>query len=69
MTHEAGSAYRSAGYAHLGGFVPRDAPFKFEAGTPAIEATIGFGAAVKWMRAIGMDKIREHFWTVFGEVF
>jgi len=44
----------------VGGFVPRDAPFKFEAGTPAIEATIGFGAAVKWMRSIGMEAIREH---------
>jgi cysteine desulfurase / selenocysteine lyase len=44
----------------VGGFVPRDAPFKFEAGTPAIEATIGFGAAVRWMRAIGMDAIRAH---------
>ena len=44
----------------VGGFVPRDAPCKFEAGTPAIEATIGFGAAVKWMRAIGMTAIREH---------
>ncbi len=44
----------------VGGFVPRDAPFKFEAGTPAIEATIGFGAAVKWMRKLGMDVIREH---------
>ena len=44
----------------VGGFVPRDAPFKFEAGTPAIEATIGFGAAVKWMRGIGMAAIREH---------
>jgi cysteine desulfurase/selenocysteine lyase len=44
----------------VGGFVPRDAPFKFEAGTPAIEATIGFGAAVKWMRSLGLDTIREH---------
>ncbi len=44
----------------VGGFVPLDAPFKFEAGTPAIEATIGFGAAVKWMREIGMAAIREH---------
>jgi cysteine desulfurase / selenocysteine lyase len=44
----------------VGGFVPRDAPFKFEAGTPAIEATIGFGAAVKWMRSVGLDAIREH---------
>lgn len=44
----------------VGGFVPRDAPFKFEAGTPAIEATIGFGAAVKWMRGVGMAEIRAH---------
>jgi cysteine desulfurase/selenocysteine lyase len=44
----------------VGGFVPRDAPFKFEAGTPAIEATIGFGAAVKWMRSVGMEAIRRH---------
>jgi cysteine desulfurase/selenocysteine lyase len=44
----------------VGEFIPRDAPFRFEAGTPAIEATIGFGAAVRWMRAIGMDAIREH---------
>jgi cysteine desulfurase / selenocysteine lyase len=44
----------------VGGFVPRDAPFKFEAGTPAIEATIGFGAAIRWMRAVGMSAIREH---------
>src|SRR4029078_10721198 len=44
----------------VGGFIPRDAPFKFEAGTPAIEATIGFGAAVKWMRALGLGADREH---------
>lgn len=44
----------------VGGFIPRDAPFKFEAGTPAIEATIGFGAAVRWMRGVGMEAIREH---------
>jgi cysteine desulfurase/selenocysteine lyase len=44
----------------VGEFIPRDAPFRFEAGTPAIESTIGFGAAVKWMRAIGMERIREH---------
>jgi cysteine desulfurase/selenocysteine lyase len=44
----------------VGEFIPRDPPFRFEAGTPAIEATIGFGAAIRWMRAIGMDAIREH---------
>jgi cysteine desulfurase/selenocysteine lyase len=43
-----------------GEFFPRDPPFRFEAGTPAIEATIGFGEAVRWMRAIGMDAIAEH---------
>jgi len=42
------------------GFVPREAPFRFEAGTPNIEGTIGFGAAIRWMRRIGMDVIREH---------
>ena len=42
------------------GFIPLDAPFRFEAGTPAIEAAIGFGAAIRWMRAIGMDTIRAH---------
>jgi cysteine desulfurase/selenocysteine lyase len=41
-------------------FVPRDVPFRFEAGTPAIESTIGFGAAVRWMRAIGMETIQAH---------
>lgn len=41
-------------------FIPRDVPFRFEAGTPAIEATIGFGAAIKWMRGIGLGAIREH---------
>jgi cysteine desulfurase/selenocysteine lyase len=44
----------------VGEFVPRDAPFRFEAGTPAIEATIGFGAAIRWMRNVGMDAIRAH---------
>jgi cysteine desulfurase/selenocysteine lyase len=44
----------------VGDFIPHDVPFRFEAGTPAIEATIGFGAAIRWMRAIGMEAIREH---------
>ncbi len=40
--------------------IPRDVPFRFEAGTPAIEAAIGFGAAVKWLRAVGLDAVRAH---------
>jgi cysteine desulfurase / selenocysteine lyase len=41
-------------------FLPLDVPLRFEAGTPAIEATIGFGAAIRWLRAIGLATIREH---------
>jgi cysteine desulfurase / selenocysteine lyase len=44
----------------IGDLVPRDPPFRFEAGTPAIESTIGFGEAVRYMRAIGMAAIAEH---------
>jgi cysteine desulfurase/selenocysteine lyase len=44
----------------VGDFLPHDAPFRFEAGTPAIEATIGFGAAIRWMRNVGLDAIRAH---------
>jgi cysteine desulfurase/selenocysteine lyase len=46
--------------ATMHGFIPREVPFRFEAGTPNIEGTIGFGAAITWMRAIGMQAIREH---------
>jgi len=35
-------------------------PHKFEAGTPAIAEAIGFGAAVDYLSAIGMDKIAAH---------
>jgi cysteine desulfurase/selenocysteine lyase len=50
----------------VGDFFPRDPPFRFEAGTPAIEATLGFGAAIRWMRAIGMDAIRDHDLALSG---
>lgn len=35
-------------------------PQKFEAGTPPIAAAIGFGAAVDYLSAIGMDAIAAH---------
>ncbi len=35
-------------------------PWKFEAGTPAIEAAIGFGAAVDYLNNLGMDSVRQH---------
>ena len=37
-----------------------DVPYKFEAGTVNIADTIGLGAAVDYLAAIGMDKVREH---------
>jgi len=47
-------------------FFLRDLPLRMEAGTPAIEATIGFGAAVRWMRQIGMDTIQAHDQALAG---
>ena len=37
-----------------------DIPYKFEAGTPAIEATVGLGAAIDYVTAIGLDEIGAH---------
>ncbi len=41
-------------------FDPRDAPFRYEAGTPAIEATIGLGAAIDWVREKKLTEIAAH---------
>lgn len=38
----------------------KDAPYRFEAGTPAIAEVIGLGAAIDYVSAIGMDKIAAH---------
>ncbi len=38
----------------------REAPFRFEAGTPAIVEVVGLGAAVDYLVDKGMDKIVEH---------
>ncbi|MGN7439020.1 MAG: cysteine desulfurase [Alcanivorax sp.] len=38
----------------------REAPYKFEAGTPAIVEVIGLGAAVDYLVDIGMDKVVQH---------
>ena len=45
----------------------REAPFKFEAGTPNIEGAIGFAAAIDYVRAIGLPKIAAHS-RALGEV-
>ncbi len=35
-------------------------PYKFEAGTPHIAGAIGLGAAVDFVRSVGLEKIAEH---------
>jgi len=42
----------------------KKAPFKFEAGTPAIEATLGMGAAIEYLLELGMDNIHNHITTI-----
>jgi len=37
-----------------------DIPYKFEAGTPAIEAAAGLGAAIDYVRRLGLDRIAAH---------
>jgi cysteine desulfurase / selenocysteine lyase len=35
-------------------------PFKFEAGTPPIAEAVGLGAAVEYLSALGMQRVRAH---------
>ncbi|MDE1874008.1 MAG: cysteine desulfurase [Candidatus Micrarchaeota archaeon] len=35
-------------------------PWKFEAGTQNIEGAIGFAAAIKYLKKLGMENVREH---------
>ena len=37
-----------------------DVPYKFEAGTPDIAGAVGFGAALDWIRGIGLAPIAAH---------
>lgn len=45
---------------HLRNTTFNDVPWKFEAGTPDIAAAIGLGAAMGYLGALGMDRVREH---------
>jgi cysteine desulfurase / selenocysteine lyase len=44
----------------LRGFSANTLPHKFEAGTPAIAEAIGFGAAVDYLKTVGMEVIEQH---------
>ena len=43
-----------------------EVPHKFEAGTPPIAQAVGFGAAIDYLEAIGMDAVRAHEMDVTG---
>ena len=45
---------------HLRSFVPNSVPHKFEAGTPAIAEAVGFGAAVEYLKKVGMSAVAVH---------
>lgn len=51
---------------HVEKTVFADLPHKFEAGTPNIAGVIGFGAAVDYLNAIGMDAVRRHEEEITG---
>ncbi len=38
----------------------KKSPFKFESGTPAIEATLGLGAAIDYLNEVTMEAISQH---------
>ncbi len=44
----------------LDGFTPAALPAKFEAGTPPVAEAVGLHAAIDYLDALGMDKVREH---------
>jgi cysteine desulfurase / selenocysteine lyase len=44
----------------LDGFTPAELPWKFEAGTPPIAEAVGLGAAIDYLRGVGMDAVRAH---------
>lgn len=35
-------------------------PYKFEGGTPPVAEAVGLGAAVDYLRGLGMERVREH---------
>jgi len=44
----------------LEGATWNELPWKFEAGTPMIAEAVGLAAAVEYLQALGMERVREH---------
>ncbi|MEX1030791.1 MAG: cysteine desulfurase [Paenibacillaceae bacterium] len=47
-------------YVHLQSSTWKEAPAKFEGGTPIIAGAIGLGAAIEFLEDIGLDEIEKH---------
>lgn len=47
----------NARFDRCGNITLKNPPYKFEAGTPAIEAVLGFGAAIEYINSVGFDAI------------
>jgi cysteine desulfurase/selenocysteine lyase len=45
---------------HTTGATWKELPYKYEAGTPNIAGAIGLGAAIDYLRKIGMENVHEH---------
>lgn len=45
----------------LEGYKEKNAPWKFEAGTPAIESVVGLNDAIRFLLNIGMENVHKHF--------
>ncbi len=45
---------------HTSGATWKELPYKYEAGTPNIAGAIGLGAAVDYLRKIGMGNVQDH---------
>ena len=43
-----------------------DIPWRFEAGTPNVAEAVGLGAAVDYLQALGMDRVRAHEVDITG---
>lgn len=46
--------------------IPKDAPYKFETGTPPVAEAIAFKEAIRYIEAIGFDRIHQHEETLLN---
>ena len=50
----------NARFSNDGTIIYKDAPYRFEAGTPNIEGVIGLGTAAEYLMNMGLDNIHQH---------